>query len=58
MRRTSLLTGLGATLLASPAFAHHGDQPSHWLVQHGFGVAIAALAVIAGAAFIAMKRKG
>lgn len=58
MRLKTSILGLGASLMAAPAFAHHGEAPTHYLVEHGFGLgAIALMAVIAGTIFI-MKRKG
>ncbi|MEL7232432.1 MAG: hypothetical protein AAGJ85_07975 [Pseudomonadota bacterium] len=63
MRRTSLVTGLGAALLAAPAFAHHGghggNDTSHWLVEHGMAAGLVGLALATAlAAFFMMKRKG
>ncbi len=63
MRRTSLLTGLGATLLASPALAHVGDHgehgAAHFLAEHGLAASLIALTLMAGfATLYVMKRKG
>ena len=58
MRRLSTLLAGGATLLATPAFAHHGDAPTHLLVDHGFGAGALALAAVAAGAVFILKRKG
>ncbi len=58
MRRLSTLLVSGAALLATPAFAHHGDAPTHLVVDHGFGAGAVALAVVAAAAIFLLKRKG
>lgn len=64
MTRT-LLTGLGALAVATPAFAGgtgHGHgvvhEMMHWLSapHHGIGAAIAAVAIV-GAAVIYFKRR-
>lgn len=61
MRRTSILSGAGAALLASPALAHVGDHGEHgavhFLADHGIAAGLIALAIVAGAVFI-IKRKG
>ncbi len=61
MRRASLFTAVSASLIASPAFAdagaHHGADVGHFLVQHGWAVAIIGVAMVAGVAFL-IKRKG
>ncbi|MGJ8559796.1 MAG: hypothetical protein ACSHX3_06130 [Litorimonas sp.] len=62
MRRTSTFIGLGATLLATPAFAHvgdHGDQGvAHFLANHGMAAGLIALAILATGTVIVLKRKG
>ncbi len=63
MRTKSLITGVGATLLATPALAHVGDHgehgAAHFLAQHGLAAAFIALTLAAGtAAIIYVKRKG
>ena len=61
MRRASLFTAIGASLIASPALAHPGDHAAadtaHFLVQHGWAIAVVGLALAAGVAFL-IKRKG
>ena len=63
MRRKSILSGLGATLLATPAFAHVGDHgehgAAHFMAEHGMAAGLAALALVAGfTALYVIKRKG
>lgn len=63
MRRKSTLTGLGATLIATPAFAHvgdHGEQgAAHFMAEHGLAAGLAALAIVAAfGALYFIKRKG
>jgi hypothetical protein len=62
MRRTSTFIGLGATLLATPAFAHvgdHGDKGvAHFMANHGIAAGLVALAIIGAATVIVFKRKG
>ncbi len=61
MRRASLFTAVSASLIASPVFAHPGDHASadsaHFIVQHGWAIAIVGVALVAGAAYL-IKRKG
>lgn len=62
MRRTSILTVVGSTLLATPAFAHHGghggNDAAHFLADHGLAAGLAALAIVAVAIFAIRKMKG
>jgi len=61
MRRTSTLLGLGAALLATPAFAHIGDHGNqnvvHFLADHGVAAGLIALSVLAVSVYL-IRRKG
>ena len=62
MRLTRHAASLGLAALASPAFAHPGDhshaESTHFLVEHGVAAGLIALCVIAGAVYVAKRRKG
>ena len=61
MRRASLFTAIGASLIASPVLAHPGDHAgansAHFIAQHGWAIAVIGVAIVAGVAFL-IKRKG
>ena len=59
MRLKTLSIGIGGALAtAVPALAHHGDQPTHLLVDHGLGLGLLGLATLAAITVFILKRKG
>ena len=62
MRRTSILTVVGSTMLATPALAHVGDHgehgAAHFLADHGLAAGLAAIVVLAVAVYAVRKMKG
>lgn len=52
------LTGLSALAIASPAYAHHGDEAGHWVTNPAHILPVIAAAAIIAAVLFSRRKRG
>lgn len=59
MKTTSrALIGLSALAIASPAYAHHGEETAHWLTNPAHILPVIAAATIIAAVLFSRRKRG